>query len=160
MKQIQSGAVLCPLLAENWAVRLVSVLNGAQAMLVARLDGTIIAASGQTRALLGRSAASLVGRSRGAHFPPDAAALARLRLGQTVTERVAPGEASGCVAWVQVTRTPMRGSAGEVALLMEQISQINPEEEPTLELSPVPHGRVARPSAQGPGGARWTGFCF
>ncbi|MFM2247331.1 MAG: hypothetical protein RL071_3405, partial [Pseudomonadota bacterium] len=31
MKEIESGAVLCPLLTQNWAARLVAVLNGAQA---------------------------------------------------------------------------------------------------------------------------------
>lgn len=160
MKQIQSGAVLCPLLAQNWAARLVNVLNGAQVMLVARLDGTIIAASGQTRALLGRAPAALVGRPRGPLFPPDAAALARLRLGQTVTDRVAPSEASGLVAWAQVTRTPLRDSRGEVALLMEQVSQITPDEEPTLELTPVPHGRVARPASRRRLSTGLSGVCF
>ena len=66
MKHIESGAVLCPLLTQSWAARLVAVLNGAQAMLGVRLDGTIIAASGQSLALLGRSPVALVGCARGA----------------------------------------------------------------------------------------------
>ncbi len=160
MKQIQCGAVLCPLLAQNWAARLVSVLNGAQAMLVVRLDGTIVAASGQTLSLLGRSPSALVGQPRGALAPPDLAALARLRLGHTVTERLAPHGADGVAAWVQVTRTPLRGTAGAVGLLMEQYTQVVPDEEPTLELPPVPHRRVARPSTRPRPAARWTGISF
>lgn len=160
MKHIESGAVLCPQLSQDWAARLVTVLNGAQAMLVVRLDGTIIAASGQTQPLLGRSPDALVGRPRGALFPPSAVALARLRAGQTVTERLAPTEASGCVVWAQVTRTPMCDAAGVVGVVMEQVSQIYPDEEPTLELTPVPHGRVARPAPQGHLPRRLVGVCW
>ena len=160
MKEIESGAVLCPLLTQNWAARLVAVLNGAQAMLVVRLDGTIIVASGQTLALLGRPPAALVGGARGAVHPPDAGALGRLRAGLTVTERIGPGAKTGRTIWVQVTRTPMRDSGGQVALLMEQYTQIAPDEEPTIELTPVARRRPGPGPAQPAAAPRWTGVCW
>ena len=160
MKDIESGAVLCPLLTQNWAARLVAVLNGAQAMLVVRLDGAIIAASGQTAALLGRPPAALVGCARGAGHAPDAAALRRLRAGLTITERIGPDAATGRTTWVQVTRTPMRDSGGQLALLMEQYTQIEPDEEPTIELTPVARRRPTPGPAQPAAAPRWTGVCW